>query len=73
MKVLVISIVTLFLGSCCHTPKIRIHGNVKIGNKTHSAVWYTDTISIKNDTVSYTNSDGSIVKIAPPYVIELNR
>ena len=36
----------------------------------HDAIWYTDTIYYQNDTVCYDNSDGSTVKIAPPYEIE---
>ena len=33
------------------------------------AVWLTDSIIMHGDTVAYSNSDGSVVKIAPPFKI----
>ena len=35
----------------------------------HDAIWYTDTISFDGDTAYYFNSDGSEVRIYPPYVL----
>jgi hypothetical protein len=50
----------------------EIKGNVETENGPHPAIWHTDTIYFKGDTVCYDNSDGSIVKIAPPYEIRKN-
>jgi hypothetical protein len=38
----------------------------------HDAIWYTDTISFDGDTAYYFNSDGSEVRIYPPYVLKDN-
>jgi hypothetical protein len=35
----------------------------------HDAIWYTDTISFDGDTIYYFNSDGSEVRIYPPYIL----
>jgi YHS domain-containing protein len=53
--------------------KYEIHGKVYVPtsgiNPLHNAVWYTDTISFDGDTIYYFNSDGSKVRIKPPYFI----
>lgn len=41
-------------------------------NPIHDAIWYTDTISFDGDTAYYFNSDGSEVRIYPPYVLKDN-
>jgi hypothetical protein len=41
-------------------------------NPMHDAIWYTDTISFDGDTAYYFNSDGSEVRIYPPYVLKDN-
>ena len=38
-------------------------------NPMHDAIWYTDTISFDGDTAYYFNSDGSEVRIKPPYIL----
>jgi len=35
----------------------------------HDAIWYTDTISFDEDTAYYFNSDGSEVRIYPPFIL----
>jgi hypothetical protein len=34
------------------------------------SIWYTDTISFDHDTIYYFNSDGSEVRIYPPYILK---
>jgi hypothetical protein len=51
--------------------KYEIKGNVYTKGGPHPAIWYTDTISFHGDTVCYQNSDSSIVRIAPPYTINV--
>ena len=41
-------------------------------NPMNDAIWYTDTISFDGDTAYYFNSDGSEVRIYPPYVLKYN-
>jgi len=65
----------LFILTSCQFKeyKYKIKGKIYIptsgANPLHDAVWFTDSIRFKNDTIFYTNSDGSIVKINPPYTI----
>jgi len=47
----------------------KIEGYVEVDNKMHDAIWYTDTVYFVYDSVCYDNSDGSKVRIAPPYTI----
>ena len=47
----------------------KIEGFVELNNKKHEAVWYTDTVYFLHDTICYDNSDGSKVRIAPPYTL----
>lgn len=50
--------------------RYEIHGQVRLGDGTsHEAIWYTDTIEIGDNFVSYKNSDGSEVVIAAPYTL----
>lgn len=35
----------------------------------HDAVWFTDTLAFDGDTAYYFNSDGSEVRIQPPFTI----
>ena len=65
-------IILLGLTSCMMKEyKYEIHGKVYIPtsgpNPMHDAIWYTDTISFDGDTAYYFNSDGSEVRILPPY------
>jgi hypothetical protein len=41
-------------------------------NPMHDAIWYTDTISFDGETIYYFNSDGSEVRINPPYTLKDN-
>ena len=47
----------------------KIEGFVDVEEGKHPAIWYTDTIYFVSDSVCYDNSDGSTVRIAPPYTI----
>lgn len=71
-KLLIISL--LFITSCTSKEyKYEIHGKVYIPtsgiNPMHDAIWKTDTVSFDGDTIYYFNSDGSEVRISPPYVL----
>jgi hypothetical protein len=46
-------------------------GKVKTEKGLRDAVWYSDTLAFDYDTVYYKNSDGSVVRISPPYEIEI--
>ena len=65
----------LFILASCQFKgyKYKIKGKIYIPtsgvNPMHDAVWFTDSIRFKNDTIFYTNSDGSVVQINPPYTI----
>jgi hypothetical protein len=61
----------LLLSSCSEIDyKYEIKGTVETKDGSHSAIWYTDTISFDGDTVYYFNSDGSEVRIYPPYIVK---
>ena len=67
-------IILLGLTSCTMKDyKYEIHGKVYVPtsgpNPMHDAIWYTDTISFDADTLYYFNSDGTEVRINPPYVL----
>ena len=67
-------IILLGLTSCTMKEyKYEIHGKVYIPtsgpNPMLDALWYTDTISFDADTLYYFNSDGTEVRINPPYVL----
>jgi len=46
-------------------------GKVKTEQGLRDAVWYSDTLGFDYDTVYYKNSDGSVVRISPPYEIQI--
>jgi hypothetical protein len=74
MKTLISIVVVLILFSCNRKEyKYEIHGKVYVPttglNPMHDAIWYTDTISFDGDTLYYFNSDGSEVRINPPYIL----
>jgi len=74
MKKSISFIVILLLMSCGKKEyKYVIHGKVYIPtsgpNPMHDTIWYTDTISFDGDTLYYFNSDGSEVRINPPYIL----
>jgi len=71
MKIFKILILILLLFSCKHkTYKYKISGYININGNFHETIWYVDTFNLKNDTVYYTNSDGSQIKIGPPFIIK---
>ena len=53
--------------------KYKIKGQVRVTKLDttilHDAIWYTDTISFDEDTAYYFNSDGSEVRIYPPFIL----
>ena len=49
--------------------RYKIKGNVITNKGPHPAIWYTDTISFDGDTAYYFNSDGSEVRIRPPFIL----
>jgi hypothetical protein len=72
ISIIILSLVVFF--SCNRKKnKYEIHGKVYVPTNgisgLHDAVWYTDTISFDGDTIYYFNSDGSEVRINPPYIL----
>jgi hypothetical protein len=74
-KILLITVVSVLL-SCKKEYKYEIKGKVYIPSNgstcMHDAIWYTDTIGIDGDTLYYFNSDGSEVRIYPPFILKEN-
>jgi hypothetical protein len=74
MKKLISVLIVLLVVSCERNDyRYKIKGSVITNKGPHPAIWYTDTISFDGDTVYYFNSDGSEVRINPPYVLKDNR
>ena len=75
MKTIKTLLLILLLFSSCGRKEYRyeIRGKIYIPtsglNPMHDAIWYTDTINFDGDTIYYSNSDGSIVKIRPPFIL----
>lgn len=74
MKTIKILLLTLLLFSCGGKKyKYEIKGKVYVPtsglNPMHDAIWYTDTINFDGDTIYYFNSDGSEVRIHPPFIL----
>jgi hypothetical protein len=76
MRKLVSILVLMLLVSCVKEYKYEIRGKVYVPTSgtdpMHDAIWYTDTISFDGDTAYYFNSDGSEVRINPPYILKEN-
>jgi hypothetical protein len=76
MKTLFSLLILLVLASCDATSdyKYKIKGKIYVPtsgvNPLHDAVWYTNSIHLVNDTLIYYNSDGSEVRINPPFTID---
>ena len=49
--------------------RYEIHGYVLHKGQQHEAIWFTDTLEIGDNYVSYQNSDGSQVVIPAPFVL----
>ena len=74
MKLLLTFIVLACICISCNSDyPYTIRGTVTIDTTQYPAVWYTNSISFKEDTAFYINSDSSVVKIYPPYVIKYNK
>ena len=76
-KLIFITLIGFMLFSCVGKEyRYEIHGKVYVPtsgvNPMHDAIWYTDTISFDGDTIYYFNSDGSEVRIKPPYILKDN-
>jgi hypothetical protein len=74
-KLIFIILIGFMLFSCVGKEyRYEIHGKVYVPtsglNPMHDAIWYTDTISFDGDTIYYFNSDGSEVRIHPPYILK---
>ena len=68
MKKLISIFIILLVFSCGRNDyRYKIKGNVITNKGPHPAIWYTDTISFDGDT------DGSEVRIYPPYVLKKNK
>lgn len=72
--VAVVATLGLTLVSCTSKKyKYKIKGQVRVPKSDttilHDAIWYTDTISFDEDTAYYFNSDGSEVRIYPPFIL----
>ena len=69
-KIISIIFIVVLLASCNQLDyKYHVVGKVITKTGLKDAEWYTDTLSINNDTLFYKNSDSSIVKIYPPYTV----
>jgi hypothetical protein len=69
-----ILLIGLLLFSCTKKEyRYEIKGKVYVPtsgtNPMHDAIWYTDTINFDGDTLYYFNSDGSEVRINPPFIL----
>ena len=67
-------LISLLLFSCTKKEyRYEIKGKIYVPtsgtNPMHDAIWYTDTINFDGDTLYYFNSDGSEVRINPPYIL----
>jgi len=73
-----ILLLSLLLSSCePKKHKFEIKGKVYLStlgvNKMYDATWFTDIINFDGDTLYYFNSDGSEVRINPPFTIKILR
>ena len=75
MKTIKILLLSILLFSSCGKKEYRyeIRGKVYVPtsglNPMHDATWFTDSIDFDGDTIYYFNSDGSEVKIRPPFIL----
>lgn len=78
MKTLFSLLLLLVITSCSTNDyKYRIKGRIYVptsgANPMHDAIWYANSIHLVNDTLVYYNSDGSEVRINPPFTIDTLR
>jgi hypothetical protein len=75
MKTIKTLLLILLLFSSCGRKEYRyeIRGKIYIPtsglNPMHNAVWFTETINFDGDTIYYFNSNGTKVKIRPPFIL----
>jgi hypothetical protein len=69
MKKLISIPFLLFLTACGNDYKYHVYGSVNTSKGVKPAEWYADTLYYDADTIFYTNTDSSIVKIYPPYIV----
>jgi len=73
MKTVFSLLIVLMFLSCEHKKyKYEIRGEVIDKNGQHPAVIYTDTVSFDGDTLFYHNTDGTEVRIYPPFILKQN-
>jgi hypothetical protein len=69
-------LVTMLISCRNKDYRYEIRGKVYVPtsgtNPMHDAIWYTDTIDFDGDIIYYFNSDGSEVRIYPPYILKDN-
>lgn len=71
MKKNILLIIVLFFWGCNNSNyKYQISGWVDTKEGLKCAIWHTDTINFDGDTVYYVNSDKSVVRIYPPFIIK---
>lgn len=80
LKIFVLKrILLLLLLSSCNIKehKYEIKGKIYVPTsrvkKMYNAIWFTDIINFDGDTLYYFNSDGSEVRINPPFTIKILR
>lgn len=74
MKKLFIFLILFSVISCkTNNYKYKVKGKIYIPtsgvNPMDDAVWYTNNYNIVNDTLIYRNSDGSEVRVNPPFKV----
>jgi len=74
LTLLISSLLLSLLLTNCQSKKepdwrYEIKGHVLHKGQWHEAIWYTDTIEIGDNYVSYHNSDGTEVVIPSPFIL----
>jgi len=70
MVKVILFVCLMFLFSCKNEYKYEFKGYVETNQGKKEAIWYCDTFNFEGETAYYFNSDGSIVKINPPYILK---
>jgi len=68
MRILIISLIFLF--SCKPDYNYRVKGKVKTDKGLENAIVFTNELHYDGDTIYYFNSDSSMMRIYPPFVID---
>lgn len=72
MFIMLLGITSCSMKECRYEIRGKVYVPTSGLNPMHDAIWYTDTISFDGDTAYYFNSDGSEVRIYPPYILKDN-